>query len=116
MSIRRALIFAAALVVLGAPGAFAQTNNNPAPNKPTIQQRKENQQARIAQGVKSGQLTPRETSKLERQQRSINHEERNMRKADNGHLTKADRSALNRRQNRASRNIYDKKHNAKRGY
>ncbi|HTU33171.1 MAG TPA: hypothetical protein VMF66_05150 [Candidatus Acidoferrum sp.] len=115
MNIRRALTLGAALVVLGAPGAFAQSSN-PAPDKPTIRQRKENQQARIAQGVKSGQLTPRETSKLERQQRSINHEERNMRKADNGHLTKADRQALNRRQNRASRNIYDKKHNAKKGY
>lgn len=106
MSIRRSLICGAALLIFGAPGVFAQT----------IHQRKENQQARIAQGTRSGRLTPHETAKLERQQRSINHEERNMRKADNGHLTKADRRTLNRRQNRASRNIYDKKHNARRGY
>ena len=33
--------------------------------KPTVAQRKENQQDRIAQGVKSGQLTAGETSKLE---------------------------------------------------
>jgi hypothetical protein len=118
MNIRRALICGAALLVFGAPGAFAQTSNNaaPAPNKPTIQQRKANQQGRIANGVRSGQLTPHETARLEHQQRSINHEEHNMRKADDGHLTKQDRHALNRRQNRASRNIYRKKHNARKGY
>ncbi len=116
MNIRRALICGAALLMLGAPGAFANTSANAAPNRQTIHQRKQNQQRRIANGVKSGNLTPRETNKLERQQRSINHEERNMRKADNGHLTKSDRRQLNRRQNRASRNIYAKKHNAKRGY
>lgn len=116
MNIRQALICGAALLMFGAPGAFAQTSSNPAPaDKPTIHQRKVNQQKRIGQGVRSGQLTPKETTRLERQQKSINHEERNMRKADNGHLTRADRKALNRRQNRASRNIYRKKHNAKTG-
>lgn len=116
MSIRRALICGAALLILGAPGAFAQSSSDAAPaHKATIHQRKVNQQKRIGQGVRSGQLTPRETARLERQQKSINHEERNMRKADDGHLTKADRKALNRRQNRASRNIYRKKHNTKTG-
>ena len=31
--------------------------------------------------------------------------------ADNGHLTKAEQANLNKRQNKASKNIYDKKHN-----
>jgi hypothetical protein len=111
MTTKQFLICSAALLALCAPAGFAQST---APDKPTIQQRKENQQDRIAQGVKSGQLTPGETAKLERQQKSINKEERHMRKADDGHLTAADRKALNRRQNRASKNIYDKKHNARR--
>jgi len=112
MTTKGLLMYGAALFVLCAPAGFAQ----PVPaNGQTIQQRKDNQQDRIAQGVKSGQLTPGETAKLEHQQKSINKEERNMRKADNGHLTQADRKALNRRQNRASKNIYDKKHNARRG-
>lgn len=118
MNIRRALICGAALLIFGAPGAFAQSSSSAAPAekpKPTIHQRKVNQQKRIANGVRSGQLTPGETARLERQQKSINHEERNMRKADNGHLTAADRKTLNRRQNRASRNIYRKKHNARHG-
>jgi len=76
-----------------------------------VGQRRENQQDRIAQGVKSGQLTAGETSRLERQQQSINHEDAAMRNADGGKLTGADKAALNRRQNRASGNIYAKKHN-----
>ena len=76
-------------------------------------QRKENQQDRIAQGVKSGQLTPGETAKLERQQQGINREERGMREANGGKLTGADKKALNQQQNRASRNIYAKKHNGR---
>ncbi|UWZ86107.1 hypothetical protein [Occallatibacter riparius] len=76
-----------------------------------INQRKVNQQDRIAQGVRSGQLTPRETAHVERQERGINREEHAMRRADGGHLTQHDRTVLNRQQNHVSRNIYRDKHN-----
>jgi len=85
----------------------------PAQTSQEINQRKENQQDRIAQGVKSGQLTPGETSHLESQESAINHEERNMRAQDNGHLTKADKSLINKQQNRESRRIYRDKHNGR---
>lgn len=78
----------------------------------SIAQRKENQQQRIGNGVKSGQLTPHETANLEKREGSINKEEHNMRKADNGHLTAADKAALNNRQNKVSKSIYKDKHNA----
>jgi hypothetical protein len=88
--------------------AGAQTT----PTKPqTIAQRKADQQRRIAQGVGSGQLTPGETSHLERQERGINREERGMREQDNGHLTRQDRQTLDRQQNQESRRIYRDKHN-----
>ena len=77
-----------------------------------VGQRRENQQDRIAQGIRSGQLTARESARLERQQQSINHEDASMRAANGGRLTSADKGALNQRQNNASRNIYAKKHNA----
>ena len=102
----------AALFVLSAPAICAQSTTNDPPQ--TIQQRKENQQDRIAQGVQSGQLTPGETSKLEKQQQGINREEAGMREANGGKLTGADKKALNQQQNRASRNIYNKKHNGHR--
>jgi hypothetical protein len=83
------------------------------PAKGEINQRKENQQDRIAQGVRSGELTAGETARLEGREASINRQERNMRAADNGHLTAADRAKINREQNRASRAIYRDKHNGR---
>ena len=78
-----------------------------------INQREQNQQDRIANGVKSGQLTPGETQRLERgEQRLQNNEKKDMAK-DNGHLTKQDQRQLNRKANHMSKRIYKDKHNAK---
>jgi hypothetical protein len=77
-----------------------------------IQERKNDQQGRIAQGVRSGQLTARETGHLERHEASVNREEHAMRRADGGHLTAGDKAALTRRQNNISRSISKDKHNA----
>ena len=90
----------------GAPAA-----STPEHKKPTVAQRKRYQQRRIAQGVKSGELTPGETAKIEKQEKALNQEERDMRKMDNGHLTKQDRKTLNQQQNHLSKEIYKDKHN-----
>jgi hypothetical protein len=105
-----------ATLTLAPVAIFAQTTATPppAPAKPaTINQRKENQQDRIAQGVKSGQLTAGETAHLEHQEAGINKEERGMRAQDNGKLSKQDRKTLNKQQNQESRRIYRDKHNAR---
>src|SRR5580698_640616 len=103
------VVLATVLVSLPAM-ASAQTTNY---ERHHINQRKENQQDRIAQGVKSGQLTPGETAKLEHQEAGINKEEKGMRAQDNGHLTKADKSLVNKQQTQESKRIYRDKHNAK---
>ena len=105
----------AATILLSPVAILAQTTTttNTAPTSASINQRKENQQDRIAQGVKSGQLTAGETSRLEHQEAGINKEERGMRAQDNGHLTKADKALLNKQQNQESKRIYRDKHNAK---
>jgi len=77
-----------------------------------VGQRRENQQDRIAQGIKSGQLTPAETAKLEKQQKGINKQVAKDRKANGGTLTSSEKKQINKEQNQASRNIYRKKHNA----
>jgi predicted transglutaminase-like cysteine proteinase len=77
-----------------------------------VGQRRENQQDRIAQGVKSGQLTAGETAKLEKQQKGINTQVAKDRKANGGTLTASEKKQINKEQNQASRNIYRKKHNA----
>ena len=78
-----------------------------------VGQRRENQQDRIAQGIKSGQLTAGETAKLENQQRGINQQVRADRAANGGKLTAGEKTQINKEQNQASKNIYNKKHNAR---
>jgi len=77
-----------------------------------IAQRKENQQDRIAQGVKSGQLTAGETARLETKESRVNKETRTDRAADGGKLTSAEKKQVNNQQNRLSKDIYKDKHNA----
>lgn len=77
-----------------------------------IQQRKENQQDRIGNGVKNGSLTAGETANLERKEAGLNREIRHDRKQNGGNLTNKEKAQVNRQQNRLSRNIYRDKHNA----
>jgi WXXGXW repeat (2 copies) len=72
-----------------------------------------NQQTRIANGVRSGQLTPRETGHLEHQQARINNEVHNDRAANGGRLTPPERVQVTRQQNRVSNEIYQDKHNGR---
>jgi hypothetical protein len=92
--------------------AAAQTQTNSAPTGQSIQQRKENQQDRIGNGVASGQLTAGETANLEKKESNLNKEEKLMRSEDKGKLTSADKKALNQQQNQLSNQIYKDKHNA----
>ena len=78
-----------------------------------VGQRRENQQDRIAQGIKSGQLTAGETAKLENQQKNINKQVATDRAANGGKLTAGEKAQVNKEQNKASKNIYNKKHNAR---
>jgi hypothetical protein len=80
--------------------------------KPIVAQRKENQQDRIANGVKSGQLTAGETSKLETKEAAINGETKADRAANGGKLTAAEKTQINKQQNGVSKQIYADKHNA----
>ncbi len=76
----------------------------------TINQRRENQQQRIGQGIRNGRLNARQGARLERREASIGRQERHMRAADGGRLTHVDRVRLNHRLNRTSRAIYHAKH------
>jgi hypothetical protein len=95
------------------PAGSAPTQASPTttPEKRTINQRKENQQDRIANGVGSGQLTAGEATNLEKKESELNQEERDMKTLDNGHLNNTDRSTLQQQQNQLSNQIYKDKHN-----
>jgi broad specificity phosphatase PhoE len=79
-----------------------------------IQERKENQQDRIANGVANGSLTPHETANLEHKEAGLNKEIRHDRRQNGGNLTNKEKAQVNRQQNKLSRNIYRDKHNAAR--
>ena len=97
-------------VVLSA--ALAPVTSMAAPRQ-TVNQRLENQQDRINQGIKSGELTRKEAGNLEAKEARIKNSERFDRKKDNGKLTPARRASLNKRLNHAARDIYRDKHNNK---
>lgn len=67
------------------------------------------QQARIVQGVKSGELTKAEATRLGVQHVAINREIRQAR-ADDGRLDAAERARIERKQDKLSRRIYRQKH------
>ncbi|HWB87184.1 MAG TPA: hypothetical protein VG675_23775 [Bryobacteraceae bacterium] len=89
------------------PATYAQ--DVPAQKK-SIHQRKENQQDRIANGVKSGQLTAHETAQVEHKEAKVNREVRKDRVANGGKLTAREKRQVNRQQNRISKDIYKQKH------
>jgi hypothetical protein len=76
-----------------------------------IKARQVRQQQRVGQGIRSGQLTPREATRLERQETRLNREIRRDR-IDGGGMSAQERRKINRQQNRLSRRIYTQKHDA----
>lgn len=83
--------------------AFAQTTSTP-----RIDQRQENQQQRIDQGAKSGQLTRKEAARLEKGQARIRKMEKDA-MAD-GKVTAKERLRIAKAQDREGRRIAREKH------
>ena len=78
-----------------------------------IDGREYRQEARIHQGVRTGQLTPFEANRLQRREFALHRQEARMRYRDYGHLTYRDRYVLEHREHRDSHAIYRLRHNAR---
>lgn len=102
MNLTRTLVALAITTACGA--AFAQAG--------TIQ-RDINQQERIQQGLKSGDLTTREAAKLEREESRVEKMQSNAMR--DGKITPEERARLDRAQDKVSQDIYREKHDAQRG-
>jgi hypothetical protein len=76
-------------------------------------QRDVNQQQRIEDGLKSGQLSTQEASRLEAEQARIQRDQANALR--NGNLSPAEKARLEREQNNASRDINRLENNAQKG-
>src|SRR5262245_43154853 len=71
-------------------------------------QRDINQQQRIEQGVKSGQLTNREVGKLENGQARVDRDEAHA--GANGHVSAKEQQRIQKDENQQSKRIYKQKH------
>jgi hypothetical protein len=119
--IRRVLFLVAALALAGAlalpisaqTAPQTQETTPPAKSKnatPGINKRQRNQQRRIRQGVKSGELTKHETRRLEREEGKIQADK--LQAKSDGKVTKAERKQLHKELNKAIKDIHKQKHDA----
>ena len=99
----------ASTLAIASIGAFAQAAPRGHSRRASIQ-RAAKQQTRIDNGVASGQLTAKETNRLDKQQARVASAETKA-KAD-GIVTASEHRHLTRMQNRASTDIAQQKHDA----
>ncbi len=70
-----------------------------------VNKRIDNQEKRITEERKEGDLTKAQAKADRKNLKAINQEKRAMRKQDNGHLTKADQKVLNQQLDQNSKKI-----------
>ena len=74
-----------------------------------VAQREKAQNARINEGIRSGELTRAEAAKLKRKEAALHREIKNDRRDGRG-LSAAERAKIDRKQDRLSRDIAKQKH------
>jgi hypothetical protein len=107
-SIRTALIAGVLAVTLGALAApaFADTQwQKDHPRREQVNNRLKNQNKRIKQERKEGEITKGQAKQLHREDHAIRQEERTMASTNGGHLTKAEQKSLNQQENQVSKQI-----------
>lgn len=107
-SFRTVLIAASAAVSLAclAGPAMAQTAWQAGhPRRAQVDARLVNQEARIDQEVKTGQIGPREAARLHAADQRIRAHEQQMAAMHGGHITKGEQARLNAEEDRVSHRI-----------
>lgn len=95
-----------ALTMSVASGAMAETKwEKEHPRRDQVNDRLANQDKRIHQEVKEGELTKQQAADLHKQDHQIRQEERDMASQNGGHITKQEQRTLNQQENHVSREI-----------
>nr|WP_295669127.1 hypothetical protein [Sphingomonas sp.] len=105
ISITRGVVLAAALFTVAPTIASAKTWGASHPRREQVNDRLANQNRRIRNEVKEGDLTRGQARQLHAEDRTIRQEERDYAKLDHGHISKAEKRALNQQENHVSRQI-----------
>src|SRR5664279_5517960 len=102
LSVALITIFAATSV----GSAYAATSwNKSHPRMTQVNKRLNNQNKRIKQEVKKGEITKAEAAGLHKNGRQIRKEERIMASQNGGHITKQEQRTLNQQENAVSKQI-----------
>jgi len=97
--------------LIGSVAAFAETPWEAAhPRRDQVNDRLQNENRRINQGINNGTLSPAEAHQLRREDRAIRHRERRFARHHGGHISPAEQNRLNRQENAVSNQIYNEKH------
>ena len=75
------------------------------PRRTEVNARLANQNRRINQEVRTGQISRAKAAQLHHEDHQIRNEERAMASQDGGHITKAEQHVLNQQENHVSRQI-----------
>ena len=101
----------AVLCCVGFGSSLAMAQDVPDhPRVNEVNQRLDNQQARINQGLANGTMTGKEAARDESHDANIAKRESVDEAKHDGHLTKAEQNRLNKSENKNSRRIYRQKH------
>jgi hypothetical protein len=75
------------------------------PRRTEVNKRLANQNQRIKQERKEGEITKAQAHKLHAEDHAIRQEERTMASTNGGHITKAEQKSLNQQENQVSKQI-----------
>ena len=106
-ALSRIFVFGLAIATIATvPAAMAQTTwDQNHPRREQVNDRLENQNRRINQEVREGEITKGQAKQLHAEDHAIRQEERAMARTNNGHITRTEQKALNQQENQVSRQI-----------
>ena len=101
-----AVLLATAVTAVFAGTAMAETQwEKNHPRRDQVNDRLANQNKRIKQEVKEGEMSKHQAAKLHHEDHQIRKEERMMASQNGGHITKSEQRTLNQQENAVSRQI-----------
>ena len=104
----KAAVVALAVAMAGTAvtGAMAETNwDRNHPRREQVNDRLQNQNRRINQELREGEITKGQANALHREDHAIRREERTMSRLNGGHITPAEQKSLNQQENAVSKQI-----------
>jgi hypothetical protein len=93
-----------AISLAGAVSAETKWERNH-PRRDQVNDRLQNQNRRINQERREGEITKQQAQKLHSEDHAIRQEERDMAKTNGGHITKQEQKVLNQQENAVSKQI-----------